>query len=260
MRADAAVTLAEKLILTANAGSAGLVVGNGSMIKDCVASGNETGFRAFDRIQVSNCISTENVGAGFVCTSYVTIIDCTSSRNGDNGIVVGGSCTVVRCNSSRSTSRDGINAGPGCTIVDCTVGLNAGYGINAGVGCAIRNCTAQFNTESGILFSDSCHVTGNTSDQNVQSTIAPSGAGIRTFGDNNRIESNSCTSNGHGSTFYSNFLIAGHHNLLIRNSARGQGSNNFTTNSGVNNVLGPIVDMTAGGTIASTSPWAYFSY
>jgi hypothetical protein len=26
------------------------------------------------------------------------------------------------------------------------------------------------------------------------------------------------------------------------------------------NVAGPIVDMTAGGTIASTSPWANFSY
>ena len=46
VRADAAVTLAEKLRLSDNTGATGLAVGNGSMVKDCVASGNATGFFA----------------------------------------------------------------------------------------------------------------------------------------------------------------------------------------------------------------------
>jgi hypothetical protein len=38
-----AVMLAERLCLTDNAGPAGLAVGNGSVIKDCVATGNIVG-------------------------------------------------------------------------------------------------------------------------------------------------------------------------------------------------------------------------
>jgi len=67
VRADTAVTLAEKLRLSDNVGAIGLAVGNGSMIKDCVASGNATGFFAPDRTQVSNCIATLNTGVGFDC-------------------------------------------------------------------------------------------------------------------------------------------------------------------------------------------------
>ncbi len=111
VRADAAVTLAENLRLSENTGATGLVVGNGSMIKDCVASGNGAGFFAGDRTQISNCISTVNMGAGFNCTSFVTLLDCTSSRNGGTGIVVQADSSVIRCNASRN-----ISAGGGSTL------------------------------------------------------------------------------------------------------------------------------------------------
>ena len=62
-----------------------------------------------------------------------------------------------------------------------------------------------------------------------------------------RIDGNSCTSNQTG--FYSG------DGLVIRNSAHGNG-----TNFSVFGAKGPIVDMTAGGTITSPSPWANFSY
>ena len=82
--------LAEKLRLAGNVGASGLYVGLGSLIRDCVATGNATGFRTPDRCQLISCISTGNTGDGFELGSYNTITDCTSSRNGGNGIVTGG--------------------------------------------------------------------------------------------------------------------------------------------------------------------------
>src|SRR4051794_19473949 len=56
VRAEAATGVAEKLRVANNTGSYGVAVGNGSIIRDCVATANGTGFYAPDRTQVSNCI------------------------------------------------------------------------------------------------------------------------------------------------------------------------------------------------------------
>jgi hypothetical protein len=180
-------TLAEKLRLSDNVGAPGLalgngsardcvatgnatgfVVGNGAEIKDCSASANTTGFIASDRSMMSGCISTVNTGDGFNGTSYLTIIDCTSSRNGGNGIVVQGSCSVIRCNASRNTpSGNGIKAGSSCTVADCTAGSNGNDGIFADSGSTVRGCAAQANAGNGISTGDgsalsSCAAVANT--------------------------------------------------------------------------------------------------
>jgi hypothetical protein len=46
---------------------------------------------------------------------------------------------------------------------------------------------------------------------------------------------------------------------VIRNTASGQGANNFVI-TGSGNSFGTIIDVSAGGAISSTSPWANFSY
>ena len=61
----------EKLRLSDNTGAAGLSVGNGSMVKDCVSTANAIGFYCPDRTQISHCIATVNTSHGFDCTSYV---------------------------------------------------------------------------------------------------------------------------------------------------------------------------------------------
>lgn len=239
---------AEKLNLSNNIGI-GLAVSNGSLVQDCVASGNGTGFFSDDRAQFNNCISTVNSGIGFNCLNFVTLIDCTSSRNGGDGIVVGSSSTVTRCNSSRNIpSGIGILAGSGCTIADCTAGSNGSDGIQitaTGAGSTIRNCTTRANTNYGINGSDGCQVIGNTCDGND--------TGINT-GSGGRIDGNSCTANRIGFTIFPSA-----HALVIRNSAYGNGNNFFIATG---NVAGPIVNMTGNGTgtINSTSPWANFSY
>ncbi len=203
VRADAAVTLAEKLRLSDNTGATGLVVGNGSMIKDCVASGNGAGFFAGDRTQISNCISTVNTGRGFDCTSFVTVLDCTSSRNGGDGIVVQANSSVIRCNASRNIpfggglGGSGIIAGEGCTIADCTAGSNTASGIYGESGSTVRGCTANSNGGDGI-FAPGGTVTNCTANSN-------GGEGI--FAGDGTVTNCAATSNGEIGIFAPNGTV-----------------------------------------------------
>jgi hypothetical protein len=228
----------------ANGNATGFALGNGAQIKDCTATANGTGFSSSDRAHLNNCISTVNTGSGFNCANFVTLIDCTSSRNG-NGIVVQGSCSVIHCNATKNIpSGDGILAGTGCTIADCTADGNGTTGIDVNSGSAVQNCTAQANGLYGVTATANCLLMGNTCDQN-------SSTGLQLTGTGNRVDGNSCTANSNYG-----FALNGYPNLFIRNTAHGNG---FNYNIG-STAAGPIVDMTAGGTISSTSPWANFSY
>ncbi|MDQ6632077.1 MAG: right-handed parallel beta-helix repeat-containing protein [Verrucomicrobiota bacterium] len=287
-------TLAEKLRLSDNVGAWGLSLGNG-VARDCVASGNgtgfvvgngamitgssasanTTGFIAGDRAQVSHCISTINTGVGFDCTSYVTLIDCTASRNfGSAGIVALSSTTVSRCSATRNLpSGNGIVAGPTCTIVDCTVGSNGNDGITEGSGSAVRGCTTSNNQGNGIKVTSDCYVIGNTCEANNRSGF--NYAGISVSGHGNRIEANSVTatdnpsggfSNGYG--FYVTDSQTGTpatNNFIIRNSARDNGTNyRIDAGNRVGAILLPAgsiaISGNSGGGLGTTDPWANFVY
>jgi hypothetical protein len=112
--------------------------------------------------------------------------------------------------------------------------------------------------------SGTCQVIGNTCDQNNQANSG--GGGIRALGDANRIEGNSCTSAGAG--FGISLYTNTRNNLVIRNSAHGNGTN---YSFDVGNRYGTIVDLTAfnpnpvsGNSAASAAgtsdPWANFAY
>ena len=179
-------TLAEKLRLTDNMGADGLSLGNGSA-RDCVATGNGTGFIlgngaqirdcaatantidgfvTGDSAQLTGCISTENTGVGFNCASFVTLSDCTASRNfGDAGIKVLGGSSVIHCNGSRNIPLgSGISTGDGSTVADCTANNNGVFGIGTGYS-TVRSCTANANGSHGIS-AFACVVTGCTSNNN----------------------------------------------------------------------------------------------
>ncbi|MEO6035554.1 MAG: hypothetical protein ABIQ35_09895 [Verrucomicrobiota bacterium] len=260
--AESATTLAEKLNLTDNLGSIGLAVGNGSLVKDCVASGNEIGFFGGDRTEFTHCISTVNTDIGFNCGSYTVLLDCTASRNTGNGIVAGGSSSIIRCSATRNNT--GIVAGPGCTVAECTVGANVFHGISGGIGSTVRGCTTRGNQVFGITVLGNCQVLDNTSDGN--STGGPSGGGVRAVGTGNRIEGNSCT----GTPSGFGISVTGTNNLVIRNSTRGNApGSNYAIDPG--NRYGTIVDLTgnnpnsvsgnsAASTLGTTDPWANFAY
>jgi parallel beta-helix repeat protein len=242
-----AVTVAENLRLIDNTSTPGLTVGNGSLVRDCVARGNGTGFGCADRTQISNCIATENTGIGFDCQGYVTIIDCTASRNfGAAGIKTLGSCSIIRCSATRNIpTGSGIIAGTGCTIADCTANNNQLDGINAEPGSSVRGCMAHANGDIGIRAASNCQVLGNTCDANKY--------GILVNGTGSRIDGNSVTSN----TDLGLIDAGGSQNLIIRNSAHG----NLMNFGGLaQDVVGAIVTSTPGTLSTSASPWSNFVY
>ena len=252
----AAVMQAERLHLTDNAGPAGLTVGNGSVIKDCVASGNIVGFRLPDRSQVSACIATVNLGDGFVCTSFVSILDCTSSRNAGTGFAVQASCSISRCTATRNLPDGrGIFAGPGCTITDCTVSNNGSDGIAVDAGSTVRSCTVSANYRGIIGRGGSCYPIDKNCYLNESNGIEINDENGR----GNRVDGNNCSWNkGIGI-----FVQVGFDNLVIRNSAHQNGYPNYSLLDANYHLpgaaAGPIVHLGNIGTINEISPWANFS-
>jgi parallel beta-helix repeat protein len=248
--AAAAVILAEKLCLTDNAGPGGLTVGNGSVVKDCVASGNTVGFRLPDRSQVADCIASVNLGDGFVCTSFVSILDCTSSRNGGSGFAAQASCSIARCTATRNLPDGaGILAGPGCTITDCTVSNNGSDGISVEAGSTVRSCTISANFRGIIARGGSCYLIDNNCYLNAFNGIEINDENGR----GNRVDGNNCSWN----KGYGIFVQVGSDNLVIRNNAH---QNGFLENYHLPGAAaGPIVSLGNVATIREMSPWANFS-
>jgi len=249
VKADAATTLAEKLNLSGNAGGYGLMVGNGSMVRDCVASANASGFYLPDRTMAVNCISTINTANGFTATSYVLLSECTSSRNSGIGFLLGSSTSLSRCSATRN-DLGGISGGTGCMIADSIASTNTTDGIFADSDSTIRNCTSLNNTRYGISVTTSCTVVANSCNAN-QSGIYTNGP-TGTQGERNNIDGNSCDRNQFG------IEVHGLLNFVVRNSATGNSSLNFSIPNASLNKVGPIDE--GSGTITSTSPWANFGH
>ena len=251
-----AVMLVERLCLTDNAGPAGLAVGNGSVIRDCVATGNIVGFRLPDRSQVSACIASENLGDGFVGTSFVSILDCTSSRNGGSGFDVQASCSIVRCTATRNFPDGiGIRAGPGSTITDCTVSNNGSDGIAVEAGSTVRSCTISANFRGIIARGGSCYLIDNNCYLNEFNGIEINDEDGR----GNRVDGNNCSWN----KGYGIFVQVGFDNLVIRNNAHQNGYPNYYVLDANYHLpgaaAGPIVSLGNVATIKEISPWANFS-
>ena len=136
-------------------------------------------------------------------------------------------------------------------VSDCNISFNASAGIIVRDGSTVRNCTLRLNAAGGIGVSGSGQIVGNTCEANGLPTA---GYGIEVFGDGSRVEGNNCTNN------YGGFNIAPN-NLVIRNSAHGQGVRNFTYSPIGSNGVAEVIDVVPfGPTFTTTQPWANFSY
>jgi len=248
-----------------NNGAAGLVAGPGSSVKNCVAADNPAlpGIRTLDGCTIVDCTASGNGLGGITGGNNVTVSHCTASDNVAVGINVVTNSLVTGCTSS-GNSVDGIVTSYGCTVSDCTAGGNGRFGIYADQGSVVRGCNATLNVGSGIVVTAICHVTGNTCDENSHGGALVQ-SGLRAIGNSNRIEGNSSTFTYNGGT---GIEVLGHFNLIIRNSARGNGTNYSIA---ADNRYGPIINITANGTsavsgnsavstVASTDPWANFAY
>jgi parallel beta-helix repeat protein len=246
-----------------NNGADGFDVDEGSSVSNCIARGNGGhGIQANVASVITHCTSSENTVDGIrinnklnvglmIVSAGGTVTECTVNGNGDDGIQGDENTTVAGCSASYNGD-DGIQLGSGSMATDCSTSDNGDDGIQAGRGSTITNNSVRKSTGDGIVVTIGCLVRGNNCRGNLQAGIhvAVSGAGE---GDNH-IESNNVSDNLFG------IKIDAAGNFIVRNSASGNGLVPSVTNYSIIGIqtIGPIVTLT--GTIASTSPWANFSY
>jgi parallel beta-helix repeat protein len=156
---------------------------------------------------------------------------------------------VAAGNTSAVPSSYGIYASFSSVITNCsaynngntsgTVTPDAGVGIYASAS-TVKDCTCGVNKGDGIQVVNNSVVERNNSYLNGN---GGDGAGIHATAFANRIESNNLVSNDRG------IDVDAGGNLIIKNSARGN-TNNYDI--AADNRYGPIVDLTAAGTVAAT--------
>lgn len=201
----------------------------------------------FEKLLVSN-----NGGSGIIVTDDCEVRDCVVTHMGDGGFAVGivanNGCLIVHC-VANFDSGGGIFVRDHNTIESCTVAFSGGEaGIHVQSGCTVRNCTVRGNTFDGIFCGGGNQIIGNTCDVNQH-------FGIETMANASRIDSNTITNNG-----VAGMSITGNVNLIVRNSARGNGNGGaFSIAAG--NVFGQVVDMSTPGQIPNTAgPWSNIAY
>ncbi|MBN1475790.1 right-handed parallel beta-helix repeat-containing protein, partial [Candidatus Sumerlaeota bacterium] len=230
-------------------GGAGIHAGGGGIVDQSIASGNDDdGMSTGASGVVTRCVAEGNGGTGIHAGEGSALESCTSMSNTEDGIHVGSGSTIRGCVASRNTF-NGFHAGTGSTVVGCTAFDNEQSGISTG-GSTVVQCTARENTSHGIFAGAGCLILNNTCSNNGVGT--GDGAGICVTGTPlSRVEGNSVSGNDQGIEVEAGDCI------IIRNIASGN-----TTDYDLNaaNPRGPIIDVSAGGDITSTNPWANFSF
>lgn len=227
-------------------GESGIDLSNArsTLVEGIGASDNDSyGVRTGVGSVVHGCTASQNGAAGIRMSSTGTVMGCTTIANGGAGISAAGSNTVSGC-AARENIGPGITVAGGSTVNGC-VALNNEAGGIVGSRAIIVNCTASFNSVEGIRVEQDSLVLENLC-ANTPS-IAGDRVGIRATASGNRIEGNTVHDHNTG------IGVDGTDNLIIRNSARGNGTD---YDIGLGNTVGPII--TSGGTILSNNPWANF--
>jgi parallel beta-helix repeat protein len=205
----------------------GLLVGDTSVVRACIATQNGVGMGADADSVVQACIAENNASGGIAADEGSTISASTARGNGGIGIYSGGSVTgcsavhsgsdgiacgtVIGCTAS-DNGRDGISISSSGLATDCVAYSNDRDGIVGIDGSTIRSCTSTFNTGDGIEVRNDCRVEGNTCDSNA---VGGDGAGVHVTGADTRVDGNTVTDNPRG------IDVDAAGNLVVRNSASG---------------------------------------
>jgi parallel beta-helix repeat protein len=209
---------------------------------------------------IRDCSASGNATFGIYIGNYCTVSGCVAYNNGSNGIDGGGISTISHCKAHLNGGH-GINSNG--SISYCSASGNALDGIRGFGGFSnISNCTSYNNTGNGIKLEGESIALNNTCLGNGFSAAVA--AGILASDIHNRIEGNNVSNNDIG------IQVTGTANFIIRNSAGGNTTNNYSI--AADNRYGVILDLTATGTAAATgdsaagtlttttNPWANFAY
>jgi parallel beta-helix repeat protein len=250
-------------------GQTGIVVGNNSLVEDCLARSNSfygiTGsssvtFRHCTAINTGSgpgfsggltcifdgCQSVSNAVDGIMSKDHATVHDCSCQGNLAAGLNLGSYCLVRNCQANQNGV--GITVVSYSRIIDCQCIGNVQRGIYVQADCSVSGCLCDNNGSSGIyIYEPGCKVTDNTCNANNTGNLAGD-AGIFVDDSYNLIEGNHVDFNGN----YGIYVVSGYqHNVIIRNNVGGSLTNYFIP---AGNDPGPI-----GNAATATSPWANIS-
>jgi hypothetical protein len=243
-----------KAIKGSDSGSSGVKCGDESTVDETTVTGSGgVGIVTGKKSKVSDCSCSNNKGGGIQTGDCCEVCDCNCCCNDGDGCTTGDHCNVSRVNSNlngtETKAAAGIVVGAGCTVNACTSGANTGDGIVAGAGVLVSGCSVAGNGDDGIELLADGSVLGNTAAGNGQKS--GDGAGILVRGLGARVESNNATGNVVG------IGAEGTHNLIIRNSAGGNGTN-YGISSG--NSVGAVINVINDGNFSSSNSWANLVY
>lgn len=178
---DADDCIARNVRVRAGSGEFGILLGDNSLVEDCVVRGSSVGIAVTSGI-VSRCTVDSAVGMG-ISLGGGSVIDCrvngvldTSSFD-SAAISVGGRGKVERCVASGSAV--GVFVGGAVSIVDCEF-LHCVRGVNApnfgGSGARIEGNLFVGSTTAAVSLQTAGHfVVGNRFRQNTANIVAGSG-------------------------------------------------------------------------------------
>ncbi|MEM0982713.1 MAG: right-handed parallel beta-helix repeat-containing protein [Planctomycetota bacterium] len=236
----------------------GMDVGSGSVVSGCTSNDNGLdGLDASTAVSVVNSVFRDNTSAGIDVGAGASIEGCSTERNGVYGIDAGSNSTVRGCTSRNDET--GIRLSTSSIAEGCSVGFSTAYGIDGATSSVLRGNTVLGCDIAGIRVSSNAVVIGNALQLNAVG--ANTAIGLLVTSSDNRIEANSFIDNDIG------LDVNGSGNLIIRNSATGNGTVNWDIVA--NNRVGPIVSApnspmimgnTGGAGVGSTNPWANITY
>jgi parallel beta-helix repeat protein len=194
---------------------------------------------------VKDCVAAENGEGGFFLTRCLVTGNSASSNSGDGFYAESSS---ILGNSASYNDGFGIVANGGCTVQGNTTSTNPGGGIWA-TGSVVTGNASYNNGGDGIQVSSSCMVLNNACTLN--GFYSGDAAGIHVTFSHNRVEANTLTYNDRG------LQVDADGNLIIKNSTSGN-TTDYDIFSG--NAVGDILNLSPGGTITSSNPWANFRF
>lgn len=255
-------------------GSSGIYVNKNNTVTGNVCSNNAIyGIYAYQNCEISENICANNGQAGIYTKKGCRITNNTCSSNGSDGILSDDTGivneSIVIGNYCNNNGDDGIYLKYGGVITNNTCVKNTGDGIEVSYYGTITGNTCRGNSGDGIIASYYSIISGNNCADNGNRGIAVysycrvsdnnctsnDDAGIRVLGNGtlNCIENNWSIQNQYG------IVLSGTKNFLTGNRVGGTISTPYM-DYGSGNIRGEIIDMTSGGTITATNPYANFRF
>jgi hypothetical protein len=229
-------------------GAVGAIRAVSSRFTDLTASACGTGFNDARRSSFHRCASVGNSGRGFFFFDTSELVDCVARSNGFTGFE--GDGLFTRCRSHLNGSH-GFDSGGRTALTDCMSEENGGTGFRlVGTSTRATGCTASLNSLHGIEALNGgceiidCLVLFNGGGAGTQ-------AGIFVSGDSTLVDGNQVSSNtGQG------INASGAGTLVVRNTVRGSGVNNYVSGAGA--IVAQRI--TPATNFVSTDPWANLSF